>query len=198
MLLFPIAVATGVALGYLRGGRLRHLSDLDLRASLVLVAALGLQLGAGLAPEGWRFPITVCSYAAVAAWLVVNAWGRTRQLRVALGLLAAGWLLNLAAIVPNGGMPVSLHAAREVGAHAHIDVTEGNLYKHVPASGETALPWLGDVVPVSALGSVISVGDVVMFLGLVLALGSGMAPKLDRAPDPPPRAERRRMGRAMA
>lgn len=117
---------------------------------------------------------------------------------MALGLLAAGWLLNLAAIVPNGGMPVSLHAAREIGAPAHIDVTEGNLYKHVPASGETALPWLGDVVPVRALGSVISVGDVVMFLGLVLAVGSGMAPTPERATGPSQRAERRRTGRAMA
>ena len=187
MLIFPVALAMGVAVGYLLGGRLRHLTALELRAPVLVVAALGLQLAAGLAPTTRRFPIVLVSYVAVAAWLVVNASARSGKLRLAVGLLAAGWALNLAAIAANGGMPVSLHAARDVGARPGFDVTEGNLYKHVPASEDTRLSWLGDVVPVRPLASVISAGDVVMFLGLVLAVAFGMAEhrRQDRRPGAP-------------
>ena len=191
MLIFPIALAVGVSVGYLRGGRLRHLSRLELRATALVVGALGLQVGAGLAPTAWRFSITVASYVAVVAWLVVNGPGRPAGLRWALGLLAAGWALNLAAIAANGGMPVSLRAARDVGARPGVDVAEGNLYKHVRASGDTRLSWLGDVVPVRQVASVISIGDVVMFVGLVLAVAFGMA----RHGNEDPRREARRPGK---
>ncbi|MDP9071400.1 MAG: DUF5317 domain-containing protein [Actinomycetota bacterium] len=182
MLIFPIALGTGVALGYLRGGRLRHLSRLNLRAPALVAAALALQLGAGRSPDRWRFTVILCSYAVVAAWLVVNAAGRPAPLRVAAGLLAAGWVLNLAAIATNGGMPVSLHAARQVGASPGLDVSEGHLYKHVPAGRDTTLSWLGDVIPIRPLGSVVSAGDVVMFAGIVLVVAAAMVPARGEGP----------------
>ena len=189
-------------MGYLRGGRLRRLSSLDLRAPILAAGALAFQLGAGRSPERWRFSVIMCTYAVVAAWLLVNAWRRPTQLRVAVGLLAAGWLLNVVVIAANGGMPVSLHAAGQAEASPGMDVADGHLYKHVAAGGDTDLWWLGDVIPIRPLASVISVGDVVMVAGIVLVVAAGMVrprgqelPASTVAPQPKPEG---RAGEAVA
>jgi hypothetical protein len=78
-------------------------------------------------------------------------------------------------MLPNHGMPVSAVALDRIGAPSDVDVTDGSLFKHVGADGDTVLPWLGDVIPVAPLGVVISAGDVVMALGGFLLLAAGMA-----------------------
>ena len=200
MLVFTVALAVGAAAGYALGGRLRHLADLGLRAPLLVAVALALQVGAGLLPEQRRFPLVLCSYAIVALWLVVNATGRSALLGLGLSFLAVGWLLNVAVIVANDGMPVSLSAAREVGVGPDLDVTDGNLYKHVAASADTRLRGLGDVIPVRHLRSVISVGDIAMVVGIAVAVASGMAHQSPAEPtlegvaspaEPPPRRRAR-------
>lgn len=182
MLIFPIACALGIALGYALGGRIRNLADLGLRAPALVALALLLQVGAGAVPEARRSAVVAASYALVAVWLAANALRRPIHLGVALALLAAGWALNLSAMAANGGMPVSLPAARQIGARPDVDVTEGKLFKHVAADQDTRLAWLGDVIAVRPLRSVISVGDIAMFAGIVLAVAGGMGPQLARRP----------------
>lgn len=180
MPVLAVSLASGVALGYACGGRLRHLAGLRLRAQGLVVAAALVQLGIGLAPPGARFSLVACSYGLLGGWLVVNAADRTAPLRLAIGLFALGWLLNLWAMAPNGGMPVSLAALRSVGGRPGMigpamAGTGANVDKHVPVAGGTQFSPLGDVLALQPLATVVSVGDLSLAAGLVLALAAGMA-----------------------
>jgi hypothetical protein len=174
MLLPALAVAVGFATGLATGGRLRVLGDLRFRRNGVLAAALGMQFVLGWIPDAVRTPAMLASYGAAGAWIAWNCRGRPRPLVAAFGLLVAGWALNLAVIAANGGMPVSRHALDVAGASQSFDVRESNLYKHVPADTDTLLRPLGDVLPVPPLRTVVSVGDILLFVGTASALAVAM------------------------
>ncbi len=156
------------------GGRIGHVASLRFRGTAVVATALALQLVVPAVPEGWRFPVVVLTYVAVGAWLVVNLRWLPSTLRPGAGLLIFGWILNFAPLAANGGMPVSLEAAREVGAQPGVDVTRGNLSKHVALTGTTVLAPMADVIPIRPIGTVVSAGDIAMFAGMVLIVSQGM------------------------
>lgn len=135
MLIFVVAGLVGVAAGLLFGSRLSGFAGVHLRAPLLVWVALGVQLGLGPSPlrslsDGARFGLVVASYGLVGVWLALNAMSHGKELRLALGLLVAGWLLNLAVMIPNGGMPVSAAALEGSGAPPGLDVEEGHQWKH--------------------------------------------------------------------
>ncbi|MGH9149079.1 MAG: DUF5317 family protein [Acidimicrobiales bacterium] len=166
MFLLPVVLGAGVGLGYARGGRLARLADLPLRAPLVLVAGLGAQAVAGVAPGLWRPALVGLSYGVIGAWLLLGGLGAHRRLRLPAGLVLAGWALNAAAVLPNGGMPVPAGAPGPTGP--------GLLGKHIATGPSTALPWFGDVLAAPPLGAVVSAGDLVLFAGLVLLVSRVM------------------------
>jgi hypothetical protein len=170
--LFLIALACGVAAGRLRGGRLRRLGGLRLRAPVLIGLALVFQVGAGLTPRSTRLPLLAASYVLAGAWLAVNGRHRPGGLRLGLLLLAIGWVLNATAMAPNGGMPVSRVAL--VRAGAGVGVEQGHLSKHVAGHAGSTASWLGDVVPVRPLGAVVSAGDLVLLVGVGLCVAAGM------------------------
>lgn len=179
MLIFAVAALVGVVVGFVIGGRLSALGGVHLRAPVLAWGALGVQASLGLAPllslpDGVRFGLVATSYGMVGVWLVVSAVSQRAALRGAFGLLAAGWLLNLVVIIPNGGMPVSTAALGDSGAARGLDVEEGHLWKHVELSPSTFLPALGDVVAVPALRSAVSAGDLVMVVAVAVAVAAGM------------------------
>lgn len=178
MLLFPLAAILGAVSGMCRGGRFRRLAAVRLRAPVLVWTAVAIQTGLGVTgrmawPFGGRFGILLATYLAVGAWLVINAMANVR-LRVPLALLALGWLLNFAAIIPNGGMPVSMQALESSGMSSTASVEEGHFGKHVRATRSTALAWLGDVIPAPALDSTISLGDLVMSAGIAVGVSGSM------------------------
>lgn len=176
MLLLLVVLAAGAAAGFLRGGRLRRLASLRFRSPSLLVGALAAQLSLGHLPAGWRLPIVLASYAAVGVWIARNVRHQPRWVNAALALVAAGWACNLAAIVPNGGMPVSREALSTIGVPSGYDVAAGHLYKHVDRETAAALgQWLGDVIPVPALGAVVSAGDILLAAGIAMLVAIGMA-----------------------
>ncbi|MTV26025.1 hypothetical protein FTX61_11480 [Nitriliruptoraceae bacterium ZYF776] len=154
-----------IAVSYVRGGRLTRIADVQLRSNALLFVGLALQLAVDLAAGrgilgdatalGWS--ILLVSQLLVVGWLV-----RNRQLPGVL-LVAVGLALNAVVIAANGAMPVDPAAMRVLGVE-HLDVPLG---KHTLMTAETALPWLADVIPLPPLRSIISVGDVVLALGLV-------------------------------
>ncbi len=177
MLLFPLAALVGAAVGRIGRGRWATVAVLSPRATPVVWSALAIQVWlAATPPRSWpfagRFTMLLVSYLAVGVWLAVNAVANP-AFRQVFGVLALGWLLNLAAIVPNGGMPVSAAALASSGIPSGMPVNEGHFGKHVPATSSTLLPWLGDVIPARPLHSVISIGDLVMSLGI--AVGAARA-----------------------
>ena len=178
MLIFALAILVGAVAGLLLGGRFANLAAVHLRVPVLVWTALGVQLALGLAPlrslpDEARFALVVGSYAMIGAWLALNSrFQRAVPMRIAFALLAAGWLLNLVVMVPNGGMPVSSAALADSGAPPGLEVDEGHLWKHVELSPSTALPALGDVIPVP--GGAVSAGDVVIVVGLIAAVAAGM------------------------
>ena len=165
----------------LGGAGIGRLAELELRRGWLLAAALAVQLLLGQVPSGWRGAGLATSAALVGLWLAANLPRRPRTIRLAISVVALGWALNVAVMVPNHGMPVSGAALQAVGAPATADVAAGNLYKHVPLGGGTSLPWLADVVPVPPLRMIVSAGDVVMAGGLVLLVGAAVS-RRQRAP----------------
>ena len=174
MLLPGLAIVVGAITGLGAGGRFGALGDLRFRAMPLLAVGLGGQLALGWTPEPWRPVLLMATYATVGWWLLSNCRSRPRPMLIALCTLAAGWALNLAAIAPNAGMPVSRHALDQAGAPDGFAVEDGNLFKHIPASGSTVLRPLGDVIPVAPLGAAISAGDILLFAGTVGAVALAM------------------------
>lgn len=175
MLIFPLALGGGVVAGYAGGGRLRGLALVKLRAHLLLLGALATQVGLPVVARELRNPLVALSYAMVGVWLVVNMASRTKLLRVAIGLLALGWAMNVAAIAANGVMPVSLEAVGAVVGSPVEELPDGYIDKHTAAGPGTKLEILTDVIAVPSLRTVISVGDVVMVVGIVLTMAAAMA-----------------------
>lgn len=176
MLLFPLTLFLGVAIGWLRGGSFRSLADLHLRLPGLIVVALALQLGIdafGSSGAGRSFALA-SSYGLLGVWLAINIARGSGSTRAGLAAVAVGYGLNLVAIVPNGSMPVSMAAFRDVGGTHAAFLEAPNVDKHIAAGTEAAWLWLGDVVPVPVLGAVVSVGDISLLVGVVLVLCGGM------------------------
>jgi hypothetical protein len=177
-MIFLLAVLCGIVLGYARGGRLRDLAQVPHRLLILVWLALAMQIGLGFFPglmkhAELRFSIVLSSYFLIAAWLIINMRD-ARTPRLGIFLLTTGWFLNLLVIAANGGMPVSRAALKEAGMDPDVDAGGHTLFKHVPASDDTSLYFLADVIPIRPLGKVISVGDIVLILGITIFIASAM------------------------
>lgn len=104
---------------------------------------------------GWTLP--VATGLPLGAFLILN-----RSVPGAVAM-ASGFLLNLVVITLNRGMPVSPDAARSVGAPITREV-QGP--RHEVLTEDTLLPWLGDVIPAPGLDTVVSIGDIVLAVGI--------------------------------
>jgi hypothetical protein len=148
-----VALVVGVAAGLLTGGRLANLGLRSFRA--VPLLAVGAVLQAVDSP----LALTV-SYACLVLFAAAN-------LHVpGFGLLAVGLLLNAVVVVANGGMPV----------HGGDPALTG---KHHAEHGGDVLTFLDDRIDVAPLGEVLSLGDVVLAVGLA----TGMASLVRRPPE---------------
>jgi hypothetical protein len=172
MLLFLLPIGVGAVVAKIRGARLSDATRVPVRAPALVFVALALQVALPRVPPSGRAAVVLLSYVAVGVWTVVNLARRPPAVRIAFGLIALGWSMNVLAIAPHGAMPVSPTALAAVGAPASFDVETGNLSKHVLADSTSALRWLGDTIPVPPLRTVISLGDIALAAGIVLLLSS--------------------------
>jgi hypothetical protein len=180
MLLFVAVLGLALATVPLAGGRLSRLADVHLRAVPAIAAAIVLQvLVLGVAPgdgdgSGWHVAGHLASYG-LAGWFV---WANRRVPGAVL--LGLGGAMNLAAIAANGGvMPASRAALDRAG----LEADGGAGFDNSVAIDDARLSWLGDVIAVPAswpLSGVFSAGDVLIALGLAVALhalsGSRLVP----------------------
>lgn len=161
MLLAGVTLVLGVALGYARGGRLGRLESARLRGLWALGIAVGCQasllaLGALEASvEAARLTLLLGSLVAVLAFVWAN------RALPGMWLVLVGFALNAAVIVPNGAMPVSPEAIAYLGGDEAIEAG-----KHQLLEDGDALPWLADVIPIPVVRIVVSVGDIVLALGV--------------------------------
>ncbi len=178
MLLFPLALATGVVAGFALGGRIGALAELKLRAVWLVFAAVAAQIVDGGLPAVRRAGtvgqlLLLASYLAVGAFLAWNLRGRRGALRAGFGLAAIGWLANMIVIAANGAMPVSVGALSQLHVRPADLASGGPFGKHLVGHG-ASLGFLGDDIALPALRAAISAGDIVMMSGIVIAVAAAM------------------------
>ena len=164
MLLVLLAVVCLITVP-LFGGRLSHLSTLQVEATWAVLAAAAIQVAITQARGGshsLHVALYLVSYGLVAWFLLAN-----RRL-TGMPLIALGAGLNLLAISLNGGvMPAAASALRIAG----IDTSGG--FANSTAVAHPKLLFLGDVIPVPGpwpIGNVLSVGDLLIFAGALYLL----------------------------
>jgi hypothetical protein len=165
-MLLVLIVLIGALLVPLLGGRLARLEHARVRLAWVLPAALALQVLAvnvpGV-PDRLRPAALLASYPVAGAFVAAN-W-RLAGIPVA-GL---GALCNLVAILANHGtMPAAPAALASAGLAAHP-----RRYANSAAVAHPRLAFLGDIFAVPRrfpLHNVFSVGDLLLALGIVIAI----------------------------
>lgn len=187
MLVLSAFLVMGLLLGWGFGGSLRNLASL--RVGLWWMYPVGLALQVLPVPRAETgtarylpYAVLVFSYMILISVTAIN-W-RVRGFPVIL----VGLVLNLVPIALNQGMPVSGEAVRTVGGSvADVPTEPGG--KHHLATDRDRLIFLGDVLPVRApFREVVSVGDLVLWLGAAVFLAGAMLALPERPP--------RRLGRA--
>lgn len=162
-----ILLVVGVLAGLARGGRFENLGKLRFRWPWLVFLGLVLQISAelfagfvfpNLRDDGRGLAILLSSYVLLIGFVIANR-------RVAgMLLIGAGLALNLLVIGVNDGMPVSVPAAEVAGFDP-----EGYLeraVKHRRMGPGTRLKFLGDIIPVPVLRNAVSIGDVVLGIGI--------------------------------
>lgn len=162
MILVLVTAAVVALIAVRRGGSLEALASTEFAWTSLLFVALVVQVTADLwgqlTPATVEAAVLVLTYTAVSFFLALN-----RHLPGML-VAAVGMSLNAIVIVLNGAMPVSLWAARIAGVEL-----EGDLgVKHEAAGPHTVLSFLGDIIPIPMTLQVVSIGDVVMAVGIAL------------------------------
>jgi MFS family permease len=187
--MFLSAILLALIAGALLGGGLPRLADLKLRWLPLLLAALAIRIGAVLLranmpqldlPLGWAF---IAVYVLILVWLAGN-W-RVPGLQIA----SVGIGLNTLAVMLNGGqMPIWSGAFAAAGFspdaigddpfHFLADAT--SLATFISSGG-----LFGDVIPLPLpiIRDVVSIGDVLLALGIGWAIVYSMT-----RPDAPVRA----------
>lgn len=158
-----LVVASVVALvAVMRGGSLHNLAATNFGWVWVLVIALVLQILGDLfapsnLPEASAIRLLVVSLSGVALFMLLN-----RSLP-GMAIAAVGLALNAIVIFLNDAMPVSRWAAEVAGV---TSFGEGLGIKHEIAGPDTVLAFLGDVIPIPNTLQIVSVGDVVLAVGI--------------------------------
>lgn len=158
MILALAAIAIGLAIGLLFPARHRHAAAPRLRAWPLLGAGVVIQVAAGvvLGP-----PLVLLSYALLVAFALRNLHF------VGMPVVVVGLALNGTVIGANGAMPVraeALVAAGVVEAEEVASVDVGPK-RRLEEPGDR-LTALADIVPVAPAGTVVSFGDLILFMGL--------------------------------
>lgn len=170
LLLGPVAL--GVLAGYATGGSLAGLTRTRLRRLWLLWLAAAVQAGElyarGLGRDG-RLPLLAITFVLAGAWLAVNLPSRPLVMKTAAWTALAGGLINGVAIAVNGRMPYLAAAARAVGIPPGVATP-----KNVAAVPGSHLVVLGDIIPLSPLHKVISIGDVLIILATVVLIAAAM------------------------
>jgi hypothetical protein len=165
------ALAVGLVVGLIGGGRLEGVGALRIAWAPVLVAGLLAQVALFSDPVAARVG-DVGPVLYIASTLVVDV-AIVRNLGIpGMPVVAIGAACNLVAIVANGGyMPAS------PAALAALQRAEATVYSNSTVVAEPVLPWLTDVfaLPGWVPGTdVFSVGDVLISVGIATVIALAM------------------------
>ncbi len=159
-----VAVIMGLAAGLLARGSLRNLGRTRFRHAWLLGLYVAGTVAARLELR-WSLALMLVGMAAFVAFAVSNALPVPGMAVVGLGLL-----LNLVVTANNGGMPYrpsAVVAAGVVSSKSADLVPKNGVAQHAERASDQ-LMFLADVIPIRVLREVVSVGDILVALGLGL------------------------------
>jgi hypothetical protein len=171
-----VAMAAGILAGFAKRGSLASLSAVQISWTPVLLISLAV----GMIPflfdieSAPRQAFQLSSHAGILAFMLANIEVAKGPARVGFIAIASGWFLNFLCIALNGGMPLSLWAWREAGGTGPVTPGRGGFFKGSIADASTKLRPIGDVIPVRLVQQVISIGDILILLGIAVVIYGGM------------------------
>lgn len=173
-----LAIIVGAIVGVAAGGRPRYLAARRIRSWGLLPA------GAVLEAAGKRWPLGGASTEAlVAGYLLLLVFAGRNALLAGMGVVAIGLLANLAVVASDAGMPVSPSAVISAGIASPGKVRSVDYgFGHHLQRRSDHLTFLADRLPLAPLGQVISVGDLVLALGVADVTGRLLMPTGRHAP----------------
>jgi hypothetical protein len=157
-----VAVATGLVVGLLAGGRLRHLATHRFRWWALLVPGFGLQVAADRLLHGPAAYVAMLLGPACLLMVVAR-----NALLVGVGVVAVGVLANLAVLATDDGMPVQHQALVEAGIvspGAQLFTVTG--HRHHLQGPADDLVVLDDRIPIRSEHQVVSIGDLILAVGV--------------------------------
>ena len=166
MPLILLALAVCGVVNLVRGRSAFALGMVSWRFPEVIAGCVAAQVTALYISGVPRVIVVVASHVTITGWLILQVKFLEGAVRASISVLALGAFLNVIPIVAHGSMPVSTSAVRSLHLNRSVDISEGHYGKHVAASGTDPTTWLGDVIPIRPLRAVISLGDIVMMLGI--------------------------------
>jgi DHA3 family macrolide efflux protein-like MFS transporter len=178
--MFLSAVVLALIVGVLAGGGVPRLAEMGLRRYWLLAAAIALRYGTVLAETngiGGNLPMGI---AFIGAYLLILAWLWENWRIPGLQVAAVGIGLNTLAVLFNGGqMPVFAGAFQAAGFTPGAFAGDPFHFVIYPASvGDFVRQGgiFGDVVPIPLpiIRDVVSIGDLLLALGIFWAIVSSM------------------------
>ncbi len=152
-----LVLIVSIVVGWVRGGRLRNLTEIRVSMWWLLPMGFLILAASGFVPTDQHqlaVGLVLVSYVPLLVFVWLN--------RDHTGIWIAGFgiLMNFTVILANGGMPV-LEAAAQLAGHDGQLVFDA---KHVLMTDDTRLIFLGDIIPLP--GAVLSLGDVFLVIGV--------------------------------
>jgi hypothetical protein len=178
-----LLIAFAVVVGYVFGGRLRRFEELRINRWGLALVALTLQFlparALGTVEASVIGPVMLAvSYTLLVLFLAWNRW------IPGAWIMGLGLVLNLIVVVANGGMPVQPEAIERAGGDVVV-LQDANEAKHHVMTEQDAVWQLGDVIGVPPpLSAVFSIGDVLLYGGIVYSIVQIMRGRLRENPRP--------------
>jgi uncharacterized membrane protein YcgQ (UPF0703/DUF1980 family) len=176
-------ILLAIIIGFIRGGSFKRFADLTFKAGWIFPLLLLIQLVIFTLQNkvGWIGEFSNLSFMVIYVIGLTFLWLNRHHPH--FKAIFIGVLLNFIVMAVNGGrMPVSMEAASVIDPH-YLEATKNALYaKHTLVTESTKLAFLGDIIPLSApypREQAISIGDVVMNIGVFLFIQSVMVKKKD-------------------
>ncbi len=152
-----LVLVISITVGFIRGGKLRNLTEIRVTMWWLLPLGFFVLAASGLIhtdQHALAVALILGSYLPLLLFVWLN-----RDL-TGIWIAGMGILMNFTVILLNGGMPV-LEAAAQLAGHNGDLVLDA---KHVLLESSTRLPFLADVIPLP--GAVLSLGDVFLVIGV--------------------------------
>jgi Family of unknown function (DUF5317) len=164
MIVVLTVVLIGLVAGSVTGGSVRNFERVQVHWWGAAIAGLALQV----APFRRWFDDEVVVAALVASYALLIAFVWVNRRLPAAPFLLVGLALNALVIAANGGMPVSEAAIRATGSSSDVLPSMVDDGKHHLMSSSDVLTPLADVIGLPPpIATVLSAGDVVLYVGIV-------------------------------